>query len=510
MTRRKSRPLLPHEVASFRSSQESVEDATYSSFSMDESSQQQPWSSQSSNNPSQSPPEQKHILPPVENVEKEQATSNLPEIRLSDDSPLGMDVAPAQTTNTTGLSVSSAESSAESSDKMMSLSQDPSTFSGIPGTSTMQQASARRESHHKANRRSAPFSICREGHAEVLSPAVPLATPSSAPPKGSSLEPIVPQPLKRTSSVVRLSMSLDGKAKVTTGDESSPSPPRSKVSPGVGPTPRPKTSLQRSQSAMETTYKTPIENILSSSVKSRRPMTGRSRDARSWEFYCDSDAREALTIQAERDQSGSAAGAIGLIRSQSNKAMATNPNKRNAHQPKHGSMKRLKSDGQQLQNPKIPRAISSLARLQSVTGNAQKQAVKLEGEEKDSKSSSQPALYQSYDGDSDKENWEPGTRVSNLRRRRPVDIEQNTRMRRPVLEESLHFLSQSSSLDTLMNRKVTKNRRTSRKASSDKENLGLDENEEVKKFMSGASAPREVEDLDCVQNLLSLSQAAWQ
>ena len=39
----------------------------------------------------------------------------------------------------------------------------------------------------------------------------------------------------------------------------------------------------------------------------------RSRDARTWEFYCDSDARNALTEQAEREEKGSATAAIGLI-----------------------------------------------------------------------------------------------------------------------------------------------------------------------------------------------------
>lgn len=237
-------------------------------------------------------------------------------------------------------------------------------------------------------------------------------------------------------------------------------------------------------------------------------MTGRSRDARSWEFYCDSDARDALTIQAEREQSGSAVGAIGLIRSRSNKTMAVNPNKRTAHQPKHESTKRQKSSSQQLQKPKLARAISSVARLQSVAGNAQKQAAK--SKDKDLKSSSQPALYQSYDGDSDKENWEPGTQISSTRRRRPVNTEQQTGMRRPVLEESLYIPSHSSSLDTLMNRKAVKNRRIRSEESIETDNSSPEVAEEAAKLISGSSVNREVEDLDCVQNLLSLSQAAWQ
>ena len=506
MTRRKSRPLLPHEVASFRSSQESVEDATHSSFSIDEGSQQQPWSSQSSIQLSQSPPEQKHILPQVKTSKKEKSPNDLPETKRSDVSPLGIATASTETSAVTGSTVGFAKAPAESSENTTSFPQGPLAISGIPDIPTVQKSSARRGSHHMANRRSAPFSIYQESNGEVPPPAIPLAAPNSVLPS-SNPELKMSLSLKRTSSVVRLSMSLDGKAKVTTGDESSPSPPRTKASPGVEPGPRRKTGLQRSQSALEPNNKTPMESILSSSMNSRRPMTGRSRDARTWEFYCDSDARNALTIQAEREQSGSAAGAIGLIRSRSNKTLTVNSNKRNAHQLKHESMKRLKSDGQQLQKPKLARATSSVARLQNITGNAQKQVVK--SKDKDPKSASQPAMYQHYEGDSDKENWEPGTQTSNIRRRRPV-TEHNPRMRRPVLEESLHIPSQSSSLDTLMNQNVAKNRRLSREASSEKENSGSEEDEQIEKFMSGSSVPREVEDLDCVQNLLSLSQAAWQ
>ena len=508
MTRRKSRPLLPHEVASFRSSQGSVEDATHSSFSIDEGSQPQLWSSQSSIHSSQSPPEEKHILPPVKTLEKEKIPSDLKETNCSDVAPMCIAAAPAQTSTTTGSPACSAEARMESSDNTTSFLQDPSAISSILDTPAVQKSPTRRGSHRIPNRRSAPFSIYQESHGEVLSPAIPSAALSTVASEDSKPVSTMLQAHKRTSSMVKLSMSLDGKAKVTAGDESSPSPPRVKPSPGVGPGPRPKSGLQRSQSAMEPKNKTPIESILSSSMNSRRPMTGRSRDVRTWEFYCDSGARDALTIQAEREQSGSAAGAIGLIRSRSNKTLTANPNKRNAHQPKHESMKRLKSDDQQPRKPKLARATSSVARLQSVTGNAQERAPKLK--DKDPKLSSQPALYQDYEGDSDKENWEPGTQTSNIRRRRPVDTEQNTGMRRPVLEESLRFPSQSSSLDTLLNRKTAKDRRLSRETSSEKQNSSLEEDEEVMKFMSGASVPREVEDLDCVQNLLSLSQAAWQ
>jgi len=91
-----------------------------------------------------------------------------------------------------------------------------------------------------------------------------------------------------------------------------------------------------------------------------------------------------------------------------------------------------------------------------------------------------------------------------------VNTEQQTGMRRPVLEESLYIPSHSSSLDTLMNRKAVKNRRIRSEESIETDNSSPEVAEEAAKLISGSSVNREVEDLDCVQNLLSLSQAVWQ
>lgn len=237
-------------------------------------------------------------------------------------------------------------------------------------------------------------------------------------------------------------------------------------------------------------------------------MTGRSRDARTWEFYCDSDTRNALTEQAELEESGSATAAIGLIRSRSNasKVMTPNPNKRNAHSQKPDSTKRLKADVQGTGKPKLARATSSVARLQTANSNGQTQKAMKMGEKKP-KEGSQTDIWQEYDGDSDKENWEPGTQSSNPRRRRPEHSHQAAR----ILEESFRVPSQSSSLDALMNRESTTSRSSFTKSSSseEKENSGPEVDDEIAAFM-GESGPRGVEDLDCVQNLLSLSQAAWQ
>ena len=230
-------------------------------------------------------------------------------------------------------------------------------------------------------------------------------------------------------------------------------------------------------------------------------MTGRSRDARTWEFYCDNDVRDALTEQAEREQSGSAVSAIGLIRSRSNTALASNSNKRNTNVPKPDKSKRSKADETKSQKRKLDRTTSSVARLQTTGGS--KQA--FQTAPKKPKSGSQSDLLVDP-GDSDKENWEPGTQTRVQRRRRPAN---NTAKRignvQSVLKESLHIPSQSTSLDAFLNHS------SDLSPSIDKENAaGQKELEEVTDLASGGEISREPDDLDCVQNLLSLRQGAWQ
>ena len=357
-----------------------------------------------------------------------------------------------------------------------------------------QTAPPERRAGYLANRRSASF-ILQDEHCDPAQPPKEEAEWTSSVDGDTNPSQFV----KRTSSQVRLSLSLDGKAEVTTRTGMTPSPPRLQAVPLSNSAPRVNLGLQRSFSAVE-----PLKKSAEGAFQmpySRRPMAGRSRDARTWEFYCDSDARNALTEQAEREEKGSATAAIGLIRSrsQNNKVMTPNANKRIAHTQKPESTKRLKGDGSKTGKPKLARATSSFARLQTISANSVKQKPAKAGD-KDPKSSSQPTIYQEYEGDSDKENWEPGTQMSNLRRRKPAGFQRVNR----ILEESLHVPSQSSSLDALMNR-----RSSAKNSNNEKWNSSVEVDEEVAAFM-GENAPHEEEELDCVQNLLSLSQAAWQ
>ena len=484
MTRRRSRPLLPHEVMSnFYSSQGYPDILSTSSGSTIESSQQQDRSSQGSNSSSQTTAlslndatgvqqsKDKDVDAPVVAPEKESTLEDSHGMTHVQDG--GSEcVQHAKTTTTPVLRTGAAANDSKSLTR--SLSQ---TFP------------SRRRPGYFANRRSASFMIHDEASAKNEEDN---ATGSS-------------QSLKRTSSLVRLSLALDGKAEVTTGTGSTPSPPRPQPTPGINAGPRPNPVLQRSHSALEPSNK-PITASIAIPFP-RRPMTGRSRDSRTWEFYCDSDVRNALTEQAEREESGSATAAISLIRtcSQNKKTLTPNPNKRNAHVEKPDFPKRMKADGQKPSKPKFSRATSSVARMQAATNDTQKLKLGNTTSQK-SKPGTQTAIFQDADGDSDKENWEPGTQTRNPPRRRPAKAQASKR----VLEASLRVPSQSTSLDALMHRESSTSSHASKESfsSEEKENSGPDASDEVTAFM-GDSAPREEEDLDCVQNLLSLSQAAW-
>ena len=508
MTRRKSRPLLPHEIFSkLQSSQEDAGNLSSSSFSVYESSQRQQSLSQDTALSSQSEVQSLDLTRQGEDASVDPAI---------DKSAAVLDTVGSLGDNNLARGPSkTSEGAAKPTDTSVSVSDQsddsqPSITSLIQSLS--QTASTKRRSGYFANRRSASFVIHDEGKNDLPPSSLVSTLPSIGLEKGPGDASGSAQILKCTSSHVRLSMSLDGKAEITTRTGDTPSPPRSQPLPTIiNAVPRSNTGLQRSYSAFEPGNKS-VANVSVSDINAvpykRRSMTGRSRDARSWEFYCDSDARNALTEQAEREESGSATAVIGLIRSRSNnsKVMTPNPNKRNAHSQKPDSSKRLKADVHVTGKPKLARAISSVARLQTTSSNGQTQKA-TKAAEKKLKGSSQSTTWQEYDGDSDKENWEPGTQSSNPRRRRPPHSHQAAR----VLEESFSVPSQSSSLDAMMVRGSTKPRQPATKSSSsdEKENIGPEAKDEIAAFM-GESGPREVEDLDCVQNLLSLSQAAWQ
>ena len=302
---------------------------------------------------------------------------------------------------------------------------------------------------------------------------------------------------KRTSSMVRLSMSLDGKASVILKGDT-PSPPSKQ--PASRPVAR--SSLQRSKSLVSGQEQLAAVQSLDKPTVSIPRAYGRSKDARTWEFYCDSDARESLTRTADNEQRGSAAGRIPLIRSgsASRQPLSMSSSRQNAQIAKLGSSKRKVGSGLEKPKAKLARTASSYARLQSM-----KDATMPNMTELDTKASTQPAVLKDSSGDSDKENWEPGSQHSNMRTREPRNRPVGP-FDRGILQESNSVPSESSSLGALMDREKLRARRAGEKAGLDKANLHADD--EVSSF-TGGPKPQGEDDMDAVQSLLSLSHGAW-
>ncbi|KAL8718083.1 MAG: hypothetical protein Q9225_004739 [Loekoesia sp. 1 TL-2023] len=317
----------------------------------------------------------------------------------------------------------------------------------------------------------------------------------------SENKPVLSASLKRTVSQPRLSTSLSGSVRIKTGVSPSPSPPRLQ---NLDNNRQPRFSgpLQRSQSA-----------IVTSTIPTLRATAsfGRSKDSRSWEFCCDADVRDELTKQAEREQKGSAAGAIGLIRSRSKGSLSTgaaigNTNKRTANSTKSEAPKRVKADlPSKSSKPKLGRASSSVARMQGSNASSDISKIKKNMqlwtkttttptviEDKPPKKKFFIDICDAEGNESDKENWAPGTQVSvTPRRRRP----NATTTRTKILRENTFLSSQSTSLSPRNENRGTRTPRY-RGVTSGKENKSPDIDEDE-------------EDLAGVQGLLSLSQGAW-
>jgi hypothetical protein len=306
---------------------------------------------------------------------------------------------------------------------------------------------------------------CRKrAHAEMTGiPATPAQSVTRQAPKQISVAP-----------TVRLSMTAEGAVKIRTSEEGTPSPPKERaMAPESGS--RRSGGLQRSKSAIGASEIQARSSPLLGNPKVANGKLGRSRDARTWEFYCDSEARDSLSSHAEHESNGSAVGAINLIRSQSQRQLrqmlAPVASRNNARAPAP-----LGSNGQR-SKPKLARAKSSLARLQGDDSLSSKQHG----------SNSRTQIIRSPSGDSDKENWAPGTHSSqNLLRRTSAST--NTR---PVLSDNTSMLSYATGLEGTGHRAIRR----------------MDGKDRRERMSMGSKAKGS--DLDCVQGLLSLSQGAW-
>lgn len=266
------------------------------------------------------------------------------------------------------------------------------------------------------------------------------------------------EPLRRSSSV-RLSMMADGAVKVRLNNEPTPSPPKKRPSLTL-PVTKKASGFTRSHSAIEG------DMAFQDAANVAQRVLGRSRDARTWEFFCDRDAQDALAMRAEEDGSGSAIGAINLMRSASQKkSQPLSPNLAKQNFRRSGQSKSLK--------PLLTRSHSSLPRLQGVERHAGRR-------ERDIKKHRRAGSG----NDSDKENWAPGTR------------------------EVVH-LSHRGDTSALMDTIVSKNSSSCSPSSSElvAETSVRDSEDLVSTLVRKDKAKGD--DLDCIQGLLSLSQGAW-
>lgn len=295
--------------------------------------------------------------------------------------------------------------------------------------------------------------------------------------------------LKKTSSFVRLSMSFDGNATVSTKDDTSPSPPRGS-----------QVMLKFGESGNDSQQSAPADPATGSGEQRsshHRSSTGRSRDSRAWEFWCDKDARSELETKAENEANGSAADAIGLLRSASGRSiLGTISNKRNSlgftQQQPQPDAKRPKLDSGR---SSLRRSFTTAGRLQGKSaGSGLKPKPKLKY------SGSAVSVY-IPGNESDKENWSPERQV--VTSREHGDYMSGKKM----LEERHDGVNRGSPRKQGHGKA---NRGGERLPGS--ENADPEADPELATFMRGgrksASLSSE-DDLDCVQGLLSLSQGNW-
>ncbi|KAF2185735.1 hypothetical protein K469DRAFT_575043 [Zopfia rhizophila CBS 207.26] len=352
----------------------------------------------------------------------------------------------------------------------------------VPSSS---QGPSQPRTSYLANRRSASFIRYTEEYtpetASMSTPALPTTESSST-----------TRTLNRTRSFVRLSMTADGKARVITDADQSPSPPHTKSNPSTFS--RAAGGLRRSYSAAGLNERLAAASREGPSPKIPRTGTniGRSRDSRAWEFWCDPDSRNSLslTTKAEQEGSGSAADAIGLIRANSRKALAQNQSRANTPVlSRTESSKVMGEQGVKKSRAPFHRASTTHGRLQTEEG-------KKDGSESDE-------LPQT---ESDKENWEPDLPQSR-RQRNPLYPPATSQRPRQILGENTEIMSQSQSLGAMLDREQCQ------KGNQGRENVDPEQNEEIRLFMNGGLSGRtslsSAEEAGCVEGLLKLSKGNW-
>ncbi|KAE8371967.1 hypothetical protein BDV26DRAFT_298309 [Aspergillus bertholletiae] len=473
--RRKSKPLQPHELLAPRS------DASMPNFS-DESVPMEPGSSSGTE--------------PCDNMNNKDSTV----IRASENDSFASDMArgsqeePEQPLMSSQTSVATSESpeniqrTQEDSRPEFESNQEPAS---VPIDTPLQNSAKRKRSN----------TDLQPGRTEAQQPLTPCGVQGMRSPPSLRISlsfdgeamvrkegELTPSPPKGRNAL-RIAMSSDGKAVIRADGE--PSPSKNRISMFPARTPR-FTGLRRSNSAV--VLGTPRGSI------ERERIFGRSRDPRNWESVFDTDARSALSTPSS-SQGGAHTGSPGFFRSGGPRSLTRSLSAKYKNTATFNSSDHLNTPVPQAtreKRRKLSRAFSSLGRLES--GLEVPNDKNTPCSTKISKSMAGKGNGDVECGDSDKENWIPGTQTSRVRRRAASQYHSS----RPILKDA-------NGKDGKVNRDLTARRSRLSQASQRKANEKTlpSVDTEVPTFMAGGGGSSQEEDLDCIQGLLSLSQGAW-
>ncbi|KAF9893025.1 hypothetical protein FE257_012436 [Aspergillus nanangensis] len=471
--RRKSKPLQPHELLAPRSGE-----ALKQSFS-DDSISTEPGSSSGAE---QVEDKSREVdLPVNESFESDGAHGE------KDD--LGQQVLGSQTSI---ASTEAVDSSQQESNENVPEPESTLEEETVPDDPQQQSAKRKRSASDLRGTRSvAPQSMTPTALQEFKSPPslrISLSFDGEAMVRKEGE--LTPSPPKGRNAL-RIAMSSDGKAVIRA--EGEPSPSKNRIS--MFSTRKSRLGgLRRSNSAV--TLGTPRGSM------DKERLFGRSRDPRNWESVFDTDARSALSTPTSA-QSMPASASPGLFRSASQRSLTRSLSGRypNTPTPSSDYLNTPVPQSSREKRRKISRTVSSLGRLESNlngTGKAQYRS-------KTSHPLDQGAKDDAEGGDSDKENWIPGTRVSHVRRR----AASHHQSPRPVLRES-NGRDGKLIKGGLSNGKQSRlSQLSQRKAGGGNSKVAPGGDADVSSFMSSGGSASQEEDLDCIQGLLSLSQGAW-
>lgn len=287
--------------------------------------------------------------------------------------------------------------------------------------------------------------------------------------------------LKRSLSGFRLSLTSNGSAKISQENEVSPSPPKPQAKFVMS-------KFRRSHS-------------LTSAGNRIAPLPkGRSRDSRAWEFWCDNDPCTALMRKADQERTGCAAEAIGLMRSNSSGTLISNVNGGKLFSI--DNVNRLDDPSKLRSRPTIERTRSSLPRLQKCHSSTFPifEEVPRAG---DKKTTMSHGRRNSTGFDSDKENIDPDGNSVHIRPAgKAVVVELGVSHRRVLGEHQPERKRQNFQRSNKCRHKPTE---------TSAQFIDPENDQELAGFMGKKQKESNItiDDENCVQGLLSLSQGNW-